>query len=144
VALLDAYAVVALVADEPAADEVEEVVRAGESYVVLTNLAEVIFIARRTLGWSLEQVRSVLEPMLLEGVLRTLSSTESDAWRAAELRARHYNRKARAVSLADCFLLAHALAGDEVIATSDQPLAEAARDEGVAVIGLPDSTGARP
>jgi uncharacterized protein with PIN domain len=144
VALLDAYAVVALVADEPAASEVEDIVRVGASYVVMTNLAEAIFIARRTYGWTLEQVRAVLEPMLLEGVLQTVSSAEADTWLAAELRARHYDRKTRAVSLADCFLLAHAIDRDDVIATADQPLAAAARDEGVGVVGLPDSTGARP
>lgn len=141
---LDAYAVVALVAGEPAAHEVEEILNAGSSYVVLTNLAEAIFVVRRVYGWTLEQVRAVLDPMLLKGVLQTVSSSDVHAWEAADLRSRHYHRKTCAVSLADCFLLAHALAAEDVIVTPDRPLAAAARAEGVEVVGLPDVTGARP
>jgi PIN domain nuclease of toxin-antitoxin system len=143
-ALLDAYAVIALVADEPASGEVENIVHMEQSYIVLTNLAEVIFITRRTHGLALDEVRAALEPMLLTRVLQTVSSSESETWQAAELRAQHYDRKTRAVSLADCFLLAHALAGNHDIATSDQPLAAAARAEGVTVLSLPNSAGDRP
>jgi uncharacterized protein with PIN domain len=144
VALLDAYAVVALVTEEPAAAEVEAIIRAGECSVVVTNLAEAIFTIRRSYGWTLEQTRAVLDPMLVTGVLQTVSSSEEHAWQAAQLRVKHYDRKTRAVSLADCFLLAHGLAADDVIATADQPLVSAAVEEGVGIIGLPDTTGARP
>jgi PIN domain nuclease of toxin-antitoxin system len=144
VALLDAYAIVALVIEEPAGAEVEEIIRSGECAVVVTNLAEAIFTVRRTHRWTLEQTSAVLDPMFLTGVLRIVSSSEEDAWQGAELRVKHYDRKTRAVSLADCFLLAHGLAADDVIATADQPLASAAAEEGVRVIGLPDTTGARP
>jgi predicted nucleic acid-binding protein len=141
--LLDAYALVALVADEPAADEVEELLRAGDSKVVIVNLAEAIDISQRVLGYDSGEVRSALEPLLLAGALEAISSDEQTAWSAAELRARHYDRKTCALSMADCFLLAHALAG-EAIATADPPFAAAARAEGIDVVALPDAGGNRP
>jgi predicted nucleic acid-binding protein len=141
--LLDAYALVPLVADEPAAQEVEELLRAGDAKVVIVNLTEAIDISQRVLGYDSGDVRNALEPLLLAGDLEAVSSDEQAAWSAAELRARHYDRKTRALSMADSFLVAHALAG-EAIATSDPALAAAARTKGVAVIALPDSGGNRP
>lgn len=64
------------------------------------------------------------------------------ARRAAELRARHYDRRDSALSLADCMALATVAGGDD-FATSDGPLAAAARTEGLEVIPLPNSAGAR-
>jgi uncharacterized protein with PIN domain len=141
--LLDAYALVALVADEPAAGEVEDLLRAGDARVVVVNLAETIDVAQRVHGYDHGEVRAVLEPLLLDGTLEAVVSTEDEAWLAADVRSRHYDKKASALSIADCFLLAHALSG-EVIATSDPPLADVARDEGVDVVALPDLGGTRP
>lgn len=141
---LDAYALVALVVDEPAANEVETLLREGDSVVVTANLAEAIDVAHRVHGRAIEDVRSALEPLFLANVLSALASEEPDAWFAAEIRGRHYDRRKRALSLADCFLLAHALAAHDRIATADPPVAEVARAEGIDVVALPDSTGARP
>ena len=63
---------------------------------------------------------------------------------AGELHARHYDRKASPLSMADCIALATALLLREALATSDGPLAAAAVIEGVDVLGLPNSTGDRP
>jgi PIN domain nuclease of toxin-antitoxin system len=142
--LLDAYALVALVVDEPAADEVESLLRERDCGSVVANLAEAIDISHRVHGLPLDDIREALEPLLLGGSLSVVVSDESDAWRAAELRGRHYERKTRALSLADCFLLAHAMAAGDGIATADPPLADAARVEGVALVALPDSAGRRP
>ena len=90
------------------------------------------------------EVRSVAEPLLLTGRLTAVPSGAPEAWRAADLRARYYFRKARALSLADCLLLAHAAIGVDEIATADNAAAEVARSEGLSVIPLPDSTGKRP
>ena len=49
----------------------------------------------------------------------------------------------RPVPLADCFLIA-AAGADDSVATADGPVAEAAREEGIAVHALPDSGGDRP
>jgi hypothetical protein len=74
----------------------------------------------------------------------TVESGTTEAWRAADLRARYYDRKARALSLADCLLLAHVCTGGDEIATADPAIADVARAEGLALIPLPDSAGARP
>jgi hypothetical protein len=55
--------------------------------------------------------------------------------RARSLRARHYHRTKRPVSLADCSLIACAGTGDS-IATLDAVLIEMARDEDIAVVDL--------
>jgi hypothetical protein len=81
---------------------------------------------------------------LLARALSAVASEESEAWLAAEIRAKHYDRKTCALSLADCFLLAHAITAGDEIATADPPHAAVARSEGIAVIPLPDSAGTRP
>jgi uncharacterized protein with PIN domain len=140
--LLDAYALVALIADEPAAPRVEELLRAGDCAVVVANLAEAVDICTRVHHLEPRLVQQALEPILGDA-LQVLVSTEAEAWRAAELRRAYYDRNTSALSMADCLLLAHATTGDP-IATSDPPLAEAARREGIDVEPLPDSSGARP
>lgn len=142
--LLDAYALVALVAEEPAANEVESILRRGDARVVIVNLAETIVTSQRTYGFSPDEIRNVLEPLLLGGAMAPLVSGEQHAWLAAELRAKHYDRKTSALSLADCFLLAHALDEGADVATSDPPLAAVGRAEGIRIAALPDSAGATP
>jgi PIN domain nuclease of toxin-antitoxin system len=141
--LLDAYALVALAADEPAAPEVEELLRGGDCGVVIANLAEAIDRCSRVHGLPAEAVRAALEP-LLSDVLAPLASGVAEAWRAAELRGAYYHRKTCALSLADCFLLAHAGLSHHAIATADPALAGAGRKEGIDVAPLPDSSGKRP
>jgi predicted nucleic acid-binding protein len=141
--LLDAYALVALIAEEPAADEVEAILREGDVGAVVANLAEAIDTCQRIHGLPIAEVRDVLEP-LLGGAVFPVVSEEREAWRAAELRGQYYNKKTSALSLADCLLLAHAVVAEAQIATSDPPLADAARSEGLKVIALPDSDGRRP
>jgi len=142
VILLDAYALVALLADEPAAAEVETLLRTGESAVTVVNLAEAVDVTRRVHGAPAEIVKSAIEGLLGEA-LTVVRQGEHHAWRAADVRARHYDRKLRPLSLADCLLIAAAGAADR-IATADEPLAQAARGEGIEVLALPDSTGRRP
>jgi uncharacterized protein with PIN domain len=144
VTFLDAYALVALVADEPAAAEVEAILREGETRVVIVNLAEAIDVTTRVHGVSAELIRSAIEPLLLSNALSAAVSGEPEAWLAAELRARHFDRKAHALSLADCFLLAHALTDGAAIATADPAVAGVAGAEDVELVALPDSSGKRP
>lgn len=142
--LLDAYALVALIANEPAADEVEALLRRGEARIVVVNLAEAIDVLHRVHGLPAEAVREPLQPLLLRGVLAVRESSEAEAWLAAELRGQHYDRNSRPLSMADCLLLAAALATEDSVATADRPVAEVARAEGVDLVGLPDSSGIRP
>jgi uncharacterized protein with PIN domain len=144
VTFLDAYALVALVGDEPAAEEVQGLLREGGTRVAIVNLAEAVDIAQRVHSLSAQEVRRALEPLLLAGIVSAAISDEPHAWLAAELRIKHFDKKPSSLSMADCFLLAHALIDGGPIVTSDLPLATAAWAEGLEVVGLPDSSGKRP
>jgi hypothetical protein len=111
---------------------------------VAVNLCEVVDVCRRVHGVAEREMRGVIEPLLLVGRLTAVVSGATEAWAAADVRARYYDKKTRALSLADCFLLAHAMLDGEEIATADPVLAEVASAEGLTVIALPDSSGARP
>jgi predicted nucleic acid-binding protein len=143
VIFLDAYALVALLADEPAAEEAEKLLRGGDCGAVLVNLAEAVDVSCRVYGLAEAEVRAGLEPLFASGALAAVTPTEPTAWRAARLRVDHYARRTKPVSLADCFLVASAGHRD-AIATADAPVAEVARAEAVEVIALPDSSGRRP
>lgn len=62
--------------------------------------------------------------------------SRAHAVRAAALRARHYDRRSRAVSLADCCLVAVATLADRV-ATADAAVLAMAESEGVGTVALP-------
>ena len=142
--LLDAYALVAFVAEEPAANDVEELLREGACRVVAVNLAEAIDACRRVHAMPGSDIRRALDPLTLSNTLAVVASDEREAWSAADLRARYYHKKDCRVSIADCFLLAHSLGEDDALATADPDLAHVARAEGAQVIALPDSDGRTP
>jgi len=144
VTLLDAYALVALIADEPAAHQVETILREGEARIVVVNLAEAVDVCSRVRNLSTEEVRAAIEPLILGNVLSLAVSDEPQAWLAAEIRSQHYDRKSAALSMADCFLLAHGMIDGGPIATSDSPLASVAAGLELEVVALPDSSGKPP
>lgn len=141
---IDAYGLVALIANEAAAPEVEKLLRGEECRVVAVNLAETIDVAARTHGFPLEEIRKALEPLILGGQLAVAVSDASDAWLAAEIRVSGYHRSKRPLSMADCMLLAHAFSTGDAVATSDPHVADVARTGDVTVIALPDTDGNRP
>ena len=96
---------------EPAADEVAELLSHEGARIPVVNLCEAIDVCTRKHGLGEREVRDVVEPLLLTGRLIAVESDAGEAWRAAGLRARYYDRKGRALSLADCLLLAHAQIG---------------------------------
>jgi predicted nucleic acid-binding protein len=63
------------------------------------------------------------------------------ALRAGLLRARHYHRKNRAVSLADCVAAETARGAGSSLASADPHLLDLCRDEGIVSIPLGDSSG---
>jgi predicted nucleic acid-binding protein len=142
--LIDAYGLIALLAEEPAAAEVDALIREGDCGIVAINLAEAVDVCRRVHGVPLADVRGALEPLTLSGTVTVVPSDEAAAWLAAQIRATHYDRRACALSLADCFLIAHAAQAGDALATSDPALVQAARAEAVSVIPLPDRAGNRP
>ena len=132
--LLDAFALIALAADEPAAADVELLLHRGQAATTAIGLAEAIDVLERRHAQSADILRAGLGP-LLDAFVRVVSVDEALAWRAAALRARHYDRRTRPLSLADCVLLA-AAGPDDAVATGDRPLMDAAQAEGIAVIPL--------
>jgi uncharacterized protein with PIN domain len=142
VTVLDAYAIVAFVAEEPAAADVEELLRAGGCLLTTINLAEAVDVIRRVHGVPERDLRAVTEPLLDESVT-VIRPSLAHAWRSADLRTRYYDRRSRALSLADCFLLA-AVGPNDAVATADQLVADVARAEGLAVTALADTAGQRP
>ena len=134
--LIDAYGLIALVADEPAAPEVETLLRSSTCGVVPANLAEAVDSCRRVHRIPPEDVRTAIEPLTLSGTLVVAMSDERTAWLAAHVRAEHYDRRRCPLSLADCFLLAHAIEADDAIATADPDLARVAELVGIRVAAL--------
>jgi PIN domain nuclease of toxin-antitoxin system len=140
--VLDAFALVALALDEPAAAEVEATVRRGDCSVSAVNLAEALDQLGRVHGRTLEELRAAFAPVLGE-VIAVVAADETVAWQAAELRRRHYRRRQSELSLADCMALAIVHRDDRLL-TADPALALAARAEAIDVLALPDTTGRRP
>lgn len=140
--VLDAFALVALALGEPAADEVEEILRAGDVRMSTINRSEAVDQLRRVHKRKWAELREGFGALEAE-VIEVVPVDGSIAWRAAELRERHYSRKDSPLSLADCVALATVFTGD-CLATADRPLASAARAESIRVLALPDSRGRRP
>lgn len=143
VTLLDAFAVIAYLHDDPAGSEVQQLIRAGDCAMATANYTEVVDREVR--------VHDIPEAQAIEGLSAFIENlvelrplTEATAVRAGRLRAAHYDRNPSALSLADCILLATAVPGTDRITTSDPAVATVARAEGIDLIPLPDSNGARP
>lgn len=141
--LLDAYALLAFLAEEPAADEVEELLRRRPCGISVVNLAEAVDAAARADGLVVDDLRRTLDLLVHTDRLQPIVPDGAAAWRAAQLRETHFGADTCHVSLGDCFLVASARPGDE-IATADPALAAVARGEGLGVIALPDSAGRTP
>ena len=142
--VLDAQALIAFLTDEPARPDVETLLRdpAEPTRIGAVNLAECVDVLLRVKLVPAAVARDALDTVL-EGL--TVVPVGGDVGRrAGELRAKQYDRAERPLSLADCCALALALALGDRLATSDPPLADAARREGCTVVALPDQAGRRP
>ena len=142
--VLDAYALIAFLAGEPAAGEVEtELRKTDDARISAVNLFEVLDHLMRIDGRSETEVSRSLELMVTDG-LEVVPVDEQVAELGAQLRARHYHHQHAALSLADCVAAATCLDLGDALATADPSLAALARKEGVNVLALPDSKGRRP
>lgn len=138
--LLDAYAAIAVLKGEPASAEVRPVLETGEALIHPLNLAEVIDRMARLVGADPDDIEA---DMAILGV--GLADATADVLvEAGRWRARHYHRADRPVSLADCVAGVCAVTMGVALATSDAHCARMLRDEGGAVVALPDSKGGRP
>jgi predicted nucleic acid-binding protein len=132
--LLDAFALIALLAEEPAAADVEAILRRGRATVPAINLAEAFDVLQRVERISRERIDELVAPLLAESIA-VLAVDEPLARSAADIRARRYHRTRAPVSLADCVLVAAADPADELV-TADVPLIAVARQEGLRVTAL--------
>jgi predicted nucleic acid-binding protein len=142
VIILDAYPLVAILADEPAAEEAGRLIVGETASVPTPNLAEVVDVLGRIYGVASDRVRASIESLEESTDLRIRPVDERAAWSAGTLRARHYHRRDCPVSIPDCLLLAVTEPEDRV-ATADGHVLAVAEREGIAWIALPDSTGQR-
>ena len=139
--ILDAYAVLALLRDEPAAPQAQALVEgAEETTLTLLGIAEVLDKLVRRSGADEEQARLDLRQLRLDD---PPALDPQLAARAGLLRARHYNRRTRALSLADCVAAETARRLGSSLATADPALLETCEAEGIAVIALPGSDPSR-
>jgi uncharacterized protein with PIN domain len=142
VIVLDAYSLVALLAGEPAANEVGQLIAAGPTAVPAPNLAEAADRLGRIHGIAVKRTRSAVESLEQATGLQVHALERLHAWRAAELRVAHYHRTQCPLSLGDCLLLA--MTGEEDrLATSDPHVLATADKERIAYTALPDSQGRR-
>jgi PIN domain nuclease of toxin-antitoxin system len=136
VTLLDAYALIAFLVRGPATPQVRAILREGDAAVATANLVEVLDVSQRVYGVPIPRAVEVLEP-LLEGPLTALPLDFAVARRAAEIRARHYHRSSRPISLADAVLIGSAELGDR-IATADPDVLAVANAEKLESVTLPE------
>lgn len=139
VIVLDAYALEAYLNDEvAAADLVEPLLLSGEQVLIAAvNLAETADRMIRLNG----AVRDELESDLASLGVTVAEIDSASAFDAASLRAGHYHRARRAVSIADCCAAALALDRDALLVSSDPALLGMVHDEGGRFLALPDSAG---
>lgn len=137
--VLDSYAVLALLRGEPAAGPVRQLVEREEaSSLTVLGVAEVLDHLVRIVGARDEDAAldvaqlGLAEPAPLEAAV---------AMRAGLLRARHYHRRDRAVSLADCGAAETARLSGAPLASADPHLLELCAEESIDVVALPDSQG---
>jgi PIN domain nuclease of toxin-antitoxin system len=143
VAILDASALIAFFADEPARPEVERLLNRSGTHMSAVNVAEVYDRLIRLRGVSRQAVEGRFDVLHRYRALKVVPLEDPLAARAGELRAVHYHGVERPVSLADCAAAATAESLDTALATSDPKLIAMARDEGMEVISLPSSSGRR-
>lgn len=140
--VLDAQAIVAGLTAEPAMSEVARILHDRDSIPMVSavTVGETMDVLVRVRHHRVEHCDAQLQ-LLYSGGLEVVPVDEEIGRLAGLLRARHWNRDSRPVSLADCTALATAMLNQEAIATADAALIGAARAEGHPVIVLPDSRG---
>lgn len=126
--LLDAYALIAFLVGGPATAQVRAILREGDAAVATANLAESLDVSERVHGLPIERALEVIDP-LLDGALAVIPLDYEIAGRAAAIRAKHYHRSSRPISLADAVLLASAGPGDRVATADPHVLAIAVIEE---------------
>ncbi|HZE51380.1 MAG TPA: PIN domain-containing protein [Jatrophihabitantaceae bacterium] len=136
--ILDAYAVIAYLRDEPAADPVRPLLEHGPRDLTAVGLAEVVDHLVRLSGANEEDV--VLDLAQL-GLLDALPVNAAAGSAAGRLRARHYHRTRCPISMADAIAAETARSSGRALATADPDLLNVCHAEGIRLLALPGSNG---
>jgi predicted nucleic acid-binding protein len=140
--VVDAGPIVSVLLGDAAGPTIASELAGRACEVSVVNVGEVLDVLTRVHRVEERDAADAVRRYLDEGA-RPIPATLELAERAALVRSRHYHRRERDVSLADCFAIATALPDGE-IATSDAAVARVAAAEGLHVLALPDSRGRRP
>jgi PIN domain nuclease of toxin-antitoxin system len=138
--VLDAYAVIAFLRDEPAADEVASLMRSDVVAMTAVGLGEVVDHLTRLAGVDEDDVFLDLSELGLHDALAVDARAGGQAGR---LRARRYHRTRCAVSMADCVAAVIARDRAEPLATSDPHLLDLCHAERINTVVLSGSNGTR-
>lgn len=140
--VVDTQGIVALLEREPAAAEVEAILRGRDGIATISaiTIAELIHVGVRTRSQRVDAVNDQVSAFIAGG-LEVVPVDEEIGRLAGVLRSRHWDSRRRPVSMADCIVLATAMTVREPLATSDRPLIAAARAEGHPIVALLDSRG---
>lgn len=139
--ILDAYPVIGLLRDEPVAVEARALLESGTpAWLTPLGVAEVV---DRRIRLDEVDLETVVMDLMEFGLAEPAPLDSQTAARAGALRARHYHRTTRSVSLADCVVAETARAARARVATSDPHLLDMCADEGIQSIPLPDTRGHR-
>lgn len=136
--VLDAYAVIAYLRGEPAAEPVHPLLEDGIGVLTAVGLAEVLDHLVRLA--KADEDDAVLDVAQL-GLLDALPVDAHTGSAAGRLRARYYHRTRCAVSMADCIAAETARATGRSLATADPDLLDVCHAENIAIHPLPASDG---
>ena len=140
--VLDAAALIAVMKDEPAAEAVGDLLR-ERTAMSAVNYCEVVDHLLRIVGVEHDWIDLHLAPVI-HASLDVVAVHADIADHAAEVRARFYDPKECAISLADSFAIATACVLGAPLATSDRSVARILVDLEHEVIPLPNSRGDYP
>lgn len=133
--VLDSYAVLAVIEDEPGAQVVAEILmrEAVAIYLSVVNLGEVYYIVARRDGESAAE--QVVEHLLMEESIRVVDATLSEAREAARIKARW------GISYADSFVLVLAKELEAPVITGDPEIRALAGELGIQVVWIGPPAG---
>ena len=133
--LLDSYAFIAYLLDEPAAPLVQRMLWDGDLAMSAVQLAEVVDRMERVHGVPADEIEVAVSALGID----VLVADYPVGAEAGRLRARHYGPTGRTLSLADSVCAATAVLGGLSVATADPVLLEVAVAEGCSVVRLPSA-----
>jgi PIN domain nuclease of toxin-antitoxin system len=138
VTILDAYAVIAYLRGEHAAQKVRPLLSVGDAQLTAVGLAEVLDHLIRLADIDEEDAALDLAQL---GLLNARPTEASIGTAAGRLRARRYHRTRCQISMADCVAAETARADGRPLVTADPDLLDVCDIEGIAIVALPGSDG---